>query len=261
MPWRTEDGAFLLVAGDESVEGTVIPPDSLDALAHGLPQGAPLRVELLGRGGRLGVADLTPVRPVTCGWPRVRLALHEMRGDSTRWTVALAPGVARALPLDSLDHLARADSVRLVADLARLLSALPDDTVPRYRGLPFAVRGAWTFNVAPGVQGVVAEVHRRVAQEANPYEERLLMLAERDSTPGARWRALWWARTQGTEETVEAVEVLALLTLGADHGPTLLAGHDAPGGPWQEFVARDSSGSWRRRWRSAPPPACDPAAR
>ncbi len=261
LTWRTTDGPFLLVASDDIAEGTVVPPDSLSTIARGIPQGAALKVELLGRSGSLGTATLTPVRPVSCGWPRVRLAMHDAPSDSARWAVALARDVARAVPLDSLERATRGDSTRLVADLARLLSALPDDTVPRYRGLPFAVRGAWIFVPAPAVRAVVAEVHRRVAQEANQFEERVLLIAERDSTPAARWRAVWWSRTQGTEESVEAVEALAILLLGVDQLPTLVAGHDAPGGPWHEFVARDSSGAWRTRWRSAPAAACDAVSR
>lgn len=261
IPWRAQDGAFLLVAGDEFSEATLVPPDAADPLARGLPQGPSLNMDLLGRSGRLGSAVLTPVRPQTCGWPRVRLASRDSVADDAHWTVAFAPGVASAVPVDSLERLTRADSVRLVADLARLLSALADDTVPTFRGLPFSVRGAWTFAAAPGVRGVVTEVHRRVAQEATPLEERLLVIAERDSLPAARWRAVWWVRAQGTEESVEALDALALLVLGSDRGPTLVAGHDAPWGAWQELVARDSTGSWRSRWRSALPPPCERIAK
>ncbi len=261
MSWRAADGPFLLVAGDEPTDAMVVPPDSLDPIARGVPQGATLRVELLGRSGRLGTAALTPVRPFTCGWPRVRLAVRDAPSDSTRWTVALAPGTARPVALDSLERVTRADSARLVADLARLLSALPDDTISRYRGLPFAVRGAWTFSPTAGVTTVVAEVHRRVAQEATPFEERVLLLAERDSAPASRWRAVWWSRAHGTEESVEAVEPLAVLVLGTDRWPTLVAGHDNPAGAWHEFVARDSSGAWHSRWHSTPAPQCDATAR
>lgn len=261
IPWRAQDGAFLLVAGDEFSEATLVPPDAADPMARGLPQGPSLHVDLLGRSGRLGSAALTPVRPQTCGWPRVRLAARDSVADDSHWAVAFAPGIAHAVPMDSLERLSRADSVRLVADLARLLSALADDTVPTFRGLPFSVRGAWTFAAAPGVRGVVTEVHRRVAQEATPLEERLLVIAERDSLPAARWRAVWWVRAQGTEESVEALDALALLVLGSDRGPTLVAGHEAPWGAWQELVARDSTGRWRSRWRSALPPPCERTAK
>ena len=256
-PWRAVDGAFLLLAGDDFIDATLVPPDALDSLAHGLPQGPALTVDLLGRSGRIGSAVVAPVRPRGCGWPRVRIASRDALADDTHWSVAFAPGVARAVPMDSLERLTRADSVRLVADLARLLSALPDDTVPTFRGLPFSVRGAWTFGAAPGIAGVVAEVHRRVAQEATPLEERLLLIAERDAGPSAHWHAVWWVRAQGTEESVEALDALALLVLGGDPSPTLVAGHEAPDGAWQELVARDASGRWRSRWRSARPPACD----
>lgn len=256
LPWREADGPFLLTAGDEVTEGTLVPPDSAHALAQGLPQGRATEAELFGRGGIIGRAALTPVRPAPCGWPRVRLAPRDSLGEDQHWGAAFAPGIAHAVAVDSLERLARPDSARLVADLARLLGALPDDTVPQFRGLPFAVRGAWRFAPAPGALAVVAEVHRRVAQEATPLEERVLVVAERDSTAPARWRTAWWARAQGTEETVEAIDALALVTLGADPFPTLVAGHDAPGAPWQELVARDSTGAWRTRWRAPHAPAC-----
>lgn len=255
--WRERDGAFLIVAGDDMTDGTLVPPPTTDGLARGLPQGLALRADLLGRGGVLGTASLEPIRPATvCGWARIRVVPRDLLGEDHRWTIALAPGVARPVSLDSLERFDRADSSRLVADLARLLSALPDDTVPRFRGLPFSVRGAWRFAAAPGAVAVVAEVHRRVAQEANPLEERLIVIAERDSFPASRWRILWGARAQGSEESVETLEALAVIVIARDAFPTVVVGHDTPVGTWTEFVARDSTGAWRGRWRSPRPLPC-----
>lgn len=260
--WRDSDGPFLAVATDDAHVVLLVAPDSAD-----MGSGAALRtfartvgaapIALLGRSGLVAQATLQP-RSIEqrheCEWPRATIATRDALGEEAHWGVGIAGAVATPVVLDSLERLSRADSARLVADLARIASALPDDTVPVFHGIPFSVRSAWTFAPAPGTLAVIGEISRRVAQEANQREERLLLLAERDSVPGARWQARWqarwWVRAWGSEETVEALDVLAVLRLARDRGPTLVVGHDAPAGLWQELVARDSTGLWRRRWRS-----------
>ena len=254
--WRKADGTLLLLAGSDASDGWVVPTGA-DEPTRGIAQGVRVPAELLGRSGRIAMAVLAPTQSFACDWQRVRVSPADSLVEEVRWTIAMSVGVARGVALDSLERLSRTDSSRLVVDLARLLSGLPDDTVPRFRGLPFAVHGAWLFDVAPGVRGVVAEVHRRVAQEANPLEERLLVLAERDSATGARWRASWWARSQGTELDVGAPEALAVLRFARDPFPTMIAQTDDGVGGWLEVVARDAAGSWRARWRSPPRPECD----
>lgn len=260
--WRDRDGPFLVTATDNAHTVSLVAPDSA-----GMPDGRALSgavraanasIALIGRSGLIARATLqasTVVQRRDCEWPQAALVAGDSLGEEVRWGVGFAGAVAAPVALDSLERSTRADSARLVADIARLASALPDDTMPGFRGIPFVVRNAWRFEPVPDRFAMVAEISRRVAQEANQREERLLLVAERDSATG-RWQPRWWARAQGTEETVETLDALALVMLGGDAWPSLVVGHDAPAGTWQEIVARTSTGAWQRRWRSGVSGAC-----
>lgn len=264
--WRASDGPFLVVATEDvHVVSLVVPEGAASGTDSAPTVPGPIArlfrgaVDLLGRGGLIARATLQP-REVAqrreCAWPRFSIEVRDSRGDDVHWGVGFAAAVAVPVALDSLERLSHADSVRLVADLARIASAMPDDSVAVFRGIPFSVRGAWMFAPARGAIAVIAEISRRVAQEANQREERLLLLAERDSAAGSRWQARWWARVNGSEETVEATDALAVVRMARDPWPTLVVGHDVPMEPWLEFVARDSVGAWRRRWRSGAGSGC-----
>ena len=261
--WRERDGPFLVTATDSPHVVSLVAPDS-SSLTGGdavpsLRRSLTRPLVLIGRGGVIARATLlanTLAQRHECEWPRATLSTRDTLGDDVRWGAGFAGDVAAPVALDSLERLTRADSARLVADLARLASALPDDTTAVFRGIPFVVRNAWRFEPVSGAATVIAEISRRVAQEANQREERLLLVAERPAGTPARWRARWWARALGTEETVETLDVLAVVRLAGDASPSAVVGHDAPGGTWQEIVVRDSTGSWSRRWRSGVSGAC-----
>lgn len=260
--WRDRDGPFLVTATDEARVVSLVTPDST-AMRDGeaivrLKRSASQQIVLIGRGGVIARATVRPstlVQRHGCEWPRATLATSDSLGEDVRWGVGFAGAVAEPVAVDSLERLTRGDSARLVADLARMASALPDDSSAAFRGIPFVVRNAWRFEPAPGAMALVAEISRRVAQEANQREERLLLVAERDTT-AARWQPRWWTRAQGTEETVETLDALALVRLAGDVWPSLVVGHDAPAGAWQEIVARSATGARRRRWRSGVSGGC-----
>src|SRR5262249_61596034 len=93
-----------------------------------------------------------------------------------------APWPAVGFPVDSVASLSPADSARRAADVARVASGLSNDTAPAFRGLPFEVQRAGRFTIAPGIDGIVAVLVRHVNEEANPREEHIFVIAERDST-------------------------------------------------------------------------------
>jgi hypothetical protein len=260
--WREGNGPFLVVSGERANTGTMVFPGLGDTSALATPVAAvnqrSLMMVLVGRAGAIGRArlgDVIPPADSSCEtWPLIRLVPLQAGSDSARWGVAFVEGAAQAVSLDSIEHLSRADSSRLVADLARIASGLPNDTIATFRGLPFNVRGAWLFPVTPGTDATVAEITRRVAQEANQREERLLIVAERDS--GARrWTVAYSLRVAGTEETVDVLDVLAVARLGADARLSIVVGHESAHGAWFEILERMAPGQWRRQWRS-PPSGC-----
>jgi hypothetical protein len=156
------------------------------------------------------------------------------------------------MPLDSIEALPRADSARLAAEAARLASSLPSDTAQSFRGIPFFVRTVRRFTIPPATPALVAEVVRRVNQEASPREEQIFIVAERDSTqPPGRYTVAYYERSAGLEETVESTDVLAALLLGANHQPTLVLSRDDGDGVSYALLERTGPRTWRVRWTSA----------
>ena len=253
--WSEGAGPVLVVPAGGAQRATIVLPGYTDSTLTdtttfdvGTLRGT--RVDLLGRGGlvRAGV-DLEPSaeldRPAGCtGWPLARLTSD---GAST-WTVAFGAGRVRPVPLDSLDGLAGADSARLAAEITRVVSALPlGDSA--FVGRPFLVRAAYRFPVAPGVEGVAADVMRVVNQEANPRAEHLLVILERE--PGAKWRPAYVERASGLEETLEVSEVLAAAVVGDAAWPTIVLARDYGDGTAYALLERTGTRQWHVRWSSA----------
>lgn len=261
----TVAGPALFVAGGSPDVAQLVFPEFTDSTltdtsAFDLGRVSGARVDLFTRAGAAGAASLSsaparPPREEECtSWPTARLAAAASSSTPPRapWTVGFLAGHATAIPLDSVETLPQPDSARLVADVARLASALPDDTAPSFRGLPFVVLAARRFSPAPRVQAIFAEVSRKVNQEARPREERILLVAERDSaSPALPWVASYAERVSDTEENVEASDVLAAVALGPARTPTLVIGREYGEGFSYALLERVGPKKWRLRWSSA----------
>jgi hypothetical protein len=213
------------------------------------------RLDLFSRAGTSGsgaVRDLLGAVEGECTeWPLASV-VPTSGIASGRWTVGLVAGHAAAVALDSIEGLPPGDSARLAADLAGAASALPDDTIAEFRGLPFRVRAAYRFRAAPGMIAVVAEITRTVAQEAYPREERILMIAERPDQPSAAPLVTRYAeRASDLEDQVASADVLAVLLLGPDRMPSIIVSREAGEAAWYALLTRDATAGWRLRWSSA----------
>jgi hypothetical protein len=250
-PWPAGLGAFLVVAGEGPRDAALLMADT--AASHSEEVLAPIRgaaLELFTRAGQRVAARFTALDEsdtTECvAWPRARL---DFGTDTARgWTVGAAAGKATPLTLDSLAQFGAKDSSRFVIDVTRTASALPEDTSAIFRGLPVIVRDVHRFRPAPGIEGLVAEVSRRVAQEAQPLEERILFIAERDSGSTQPWRGAWSSRVQGIEETIEAADVVAGLTISSDHRVLLVVQRESARGVRYELLERTGTATWTRRW-------------
>ena len=186
------------------------------------------------------------------GWPTWRIAPARGGASLAPWTIGFVGATVQPVRMDSVEGLSRTDSARLAAEVTRLASTLPAATGDRLVGLPFTVTSLWRFRAGPAVEGVAANLVRRVNQEARPLEERTLLIAERDSSRrDERFNLAYYDRTQGAEETVESRDVLAITRTSADAQPTLLIARDFGDGMAYAMVQRDPSGRWREKWRSA----------
>ena len=263
--WNADAGPTLLVAGDAPDVAQVIFPEVTDSTLGDttLMDLAPVsgaNVELFSRRGSVGTAmvagpDTTSQADSSdesCDdWPLVRLRPERGSGAGT-WTIALLAGHARPIPLDSIEGLSRADSSRLASDIARVSGSVPNDTARAFRGLPYSVRSVRRFRVVPGVDALVAEVSRRINQEANPREEQIFYVAERDSGQATGpWQIAFSMRASGHEGSVETHDVLAAVTIGAARRPTLVLSRYLGDGMSYGFLERVGARQWRLRWVSA----------
>lgn len=253
--WPAGLGAVLLVGGEQSRAGVLLVPDSAPG-PEVLSQVRGASVALYAAAGRVGSAAISGVstdEDAECvTWPTVRL---ERGADSTGtasapWTVGIpasGPNGVVALPLTLLGAMGGRDSARVAMDLARLASGLPDDTVAALRGLPIVVRTAVLAPLDPTTELIVAEVVRRVGQEATPLEDRVAIVATRPRG-GGPFALAWQARVSGLEETIEATDPLAVLTYGSG-GLAVLLQRESARGVRYELVWREG-GAWRRGWAS-----------
>lgn len=245
-------GALLRV---DAVESTV--PDTAGVGAE-IGDGS---VELFTRGGSAGLARVVVepgVRDSTgcTQWPLARM-LPNGSEMLPSWSVALAPDKVDAVALDSIEGMASRDSAQLAARVAKLASGLPDDTSATFRGLPFVVLRAWRSRgdsalLGPSAPFVVALLVRRVNQEDNPVEERLLLVAD---LPGGDLRGAvvgWSERAAGREEELVVAEpVLAYRLRGGDGGLRLLFARDDGVAMSAAVLARAPGGGWQVLWESA----------
>lgn len=218
---------------------------------------APGKIELFSRAGRVGHAELSVeqtkrIEPECAAWPTARLSF-EAGTESPSWTAAFAEGMITAIPLDSIEGMTPRDSAKLAADLTRLASALGDDTVATFRGLPFVVLRA--YRARGDDPFIVATLIRRVNQEDSPREERLVMVVDAGASDPRRWHVGWYERAAGTEEELLVAEPLLAYRAHNANDVRLLFGRDDGVSLSAAVLARTADG-WSLQWES-PASGCD----
>jgi hypothetical protein len=264
--WDNRLGPVLLVAGAQPDVATIVLPDSSQGGREALSEREAIAIRstpamLLGHSDSVQLAILAEARLTRAssegeectGWPTWRLTPGPS-GATTAvapWSIGFVGATAQPVRLDSIENMSSADSARLAAEVTRLASTLPNSGGDRLVGLPFSVISLWRFHSAPGVEGVAASLVRRVNQEARPFEERTLVIAERDSSRrDDRLTLAYFDRAQGAEETVESRDVLAVARMSANAQPMIVVARDFGDGMAYAIVERDPSGRWREKWRS-----------
>lgn len=264
--WDSRLGPVLLIGGSSPTLATVVVPDSVRSGGETVTEKDALTIRssaalLMGRSDSVQLGILQDAKITRdeneeecTGWPSWHIAPAKSvrSGALASWTVGVVGSAPRPIRLESIENMSRADSARLAAEATRLASTLPSVNSDRLAGLPFTVTTLWRFPAAPGVEGIAANLVRRVNQEARPLEEHTLLIAERDSSRrDERFGLAYHDRTQGAEETVESRDVLAAMRATTDAQPMLIIARDFGDGSAYAIVERDPSGRWRDRWHSA----------
>lgn len=247
--WRADAGPVLLVPGDAAAAAIVIAPTaSFDPAAL-----AGAELTLFARHGVAGRAVAGRISSGSSGECEAATVQLRAAGGAPpgAWLVGFASPAVAAVALDSIEALAGPDSARLVADVVRLASTIPD-SAEVFRGLPFSVRSVRRFTATPGTSALVAELVRRISTEANPREERTLVIAERAS--GAERHSLaYFERSAGAEESVVAPDVLAVIRFGTPPVLAMVISRDDGEGVRYALVEREAPARWVVRWVSGPP--------
>src|SRR6266566_865549 len=246
--WNANAGPIMIVpVGSGDSVAVVIPEatDSTIASFQGInPPVSNLTFDLLGRGGKIGssvaVSALPPVQEKDCySWPLARLQTAR-----ANWQVGFASGHVQAIKLDSIEVMSSADSAVLAASLARAAATLPIKADPTFRGLPFRVRSAYTFQL-DSMQVVVADIVRSVNEEANPRLEHLLIIGERPAGTNGKFEVGYFSRTAGAEESIQATELLAAVAIGRTKQPVIVVNIEYDDGGKLGLIERTDSGQWR----------------
>ena len=261
--WDARLGPVLLISGPSADLATVVVGDSSRVGADTMTEREAIAIRstpalLIGRGDSIEIGLLQEVHSIKgdedsecTGWPAWKITSAKAGVTLAPWSVGFVGATVQPVRMDSIESLSRADSARLAADATRLASTLPGGG-ERFTGLPFTVTSLWRFRAGPGSEGLVANLVRHVNQEARPLEERTLIIAERDSSRrDERFNLSYYDRSQGSEETVESREVLAIARSAPDAQPMLVIGRDYGDGMAYALILRDPSGRWREKWHSA----------
>ena len=259
-PWDSSAGPVFLTIGPSASVGSVVFPAiaaDTEVRVSALDVSPYKRVtfDLIGNGRVVGTAAFSslvpPDIPEDCSaWPLMQLSGLGADATSRVWTIAFEVGRVLPISFDSIAGMTSSDSSRLAIDLARAASGVPGDTVAELRGLPYQVRRAYRFDIAPGVEGVLAEVQRVLNQEANPMEEHLLLVAERDSASRGRLAVAYYERTAGSEEILESSEILALIRFTAGGDLVAFVARYVGDGVIYSMLQRTGSRRWRLQWSS-----------
>jgi hypothetical protein len=206
--------------------------------------------DLFGRSGSAGPVILSARDKSSGGegcivWPTATLE-GKPRGA---WRFGIKRGLASAISLDSLEGLRSVDSVQVTTELARLASTLVVSSDPAFEGLPFSVRKAYRGIAGPKAI-LIGDVVRKINEEANPREEHLLIIAERDQGGTAGYTPVFYSRAAGSEEIVRTSEVLGAIKF-LNGRPAIIVSFDYENGGRIALIERVNDTTWRITWRSA----------
>lgn len=254
--WDDNAGALLVVsAGNAEDSATIVLPDVTDstiAFLHGTkPELNGVTVDLFGRGGKVAQARaLSVIAGVDSSegcftWPAAKL-----KTPTSGWSVGFASGHVEPIALDSIEAMPSVDSAALAALITQNASTLPATADPAFRGLPFRVRSAYTFDF-DSTSAVIADVIRSVNEEATPRLEHLLMIGERPIGTTGKYSVVYFNRTAGAEESTQVTEVLAVVLIGKSKQPAAVISVEYGDGGRYGLLERVGKSEWKTTWRSA----------
>jgi hypothetical protein len=253
--WNAEVGPLMIAAMNGSTDSVIVVlPYATDSTIESLqgigPPISGMTFDLFGRNGKVASSVATSPLPQTdttrdCySWPPAKL-----QSNTGNWQIGFLSGRAQAIPLDSIETLSSRDSASLAVSITQTAATL-SVADPTFRGLPFRVRSAYTFQLDT-VDVMIADVVRTVNEEAKPRVEHLLIFGERPHNTSGKFDVSYFTRNAGAEDTTPVTEVLGAIKVGRAGRPIVIVNVQYDDGGKFGFVERTSSGRWSATWRSA----------
>lgn len=253
--WDSTAGSFMVIPGSDSANAAIVLPGLTDSLLsstkhfelNGLENTA---LDLFSLRGFVGssVLHVSSQLAETGGcltWPEGRFT----GVVPTQWRVGLVAGRARAIEVVSIDAMQGRDSITLISDVLDIASRLPRGRDAAFRGIPFSVRNAYRL-VGPESSVIVAEVVRKINEEANPREEHILVVAERRSTAGG-YQLAFHMISAGVEESLETTDLLAAIKIARTGHLAIVVSFDYEDGGKIGLLEKISETTWQLVWKSA----------
>jgi hypothetical protein len=192
-------------------------------------------------------------------WPAARVGTTGL----DRWGVGFAPGRVAPIAARSIDRLGAADSAQAAAVAARIVAATAEAGRSQLAGLPFTVERWHELALAVAQSDstrerfgdttlVVATLFRRLAQEADPREERWFVVAERiGRARSAPWLVRYLEFHEAREDGSDAIALLGAVRVTDTGQPALVVARDGAEGLVLRWLAPRADGDWRATWTSA----------
>ncbi len=179
-------------------------------------------------------------------WPGVRL----ISKPSSPWTVGFRAGYAKPIQIDSVEKLSATDSLGVTTELIKQASAISVKSDPAFQGLPFIVQKAYRISMGD-TTALIGSIVRKINEEANPREEHLLLIVERNGGPDAPYSVAYQNRSAGAEDAVRTNAILAAVRFVKTNRAAIVLSFEYDDGGQVALLERISGASWKITWRSA----------
>jgi len=253
--WDSLAGSFMVIRGSDSINAAVVLPGLTDSMLSSIKhfelsglQNAPL--ELFSLQGFVGSSNLQ----ISSQAPEVVDCMAWPEGQLTsvvppQWRIGLEPGRAKGIKAVPLDQTRGKDSTTLIGDVLGVASQLPRGGDAAFRGIPFSVRNAYRLDI-PETSAIVAEVVRKINEEANPREEHVLLVAEQHLRGGA-YQLAFHMTSAGAEESLQTTDLMAAIKIVKTGRLAIVLSFDYEDGGKLGLLEKNSDGSWQLIWKSA----------
>ena len=218
--------------------------------------GDSVAVALLGHRGKVADARarLTDMEAGTGScvtWPSVEIAGAQSGRPVavTSWRVAMEADSVSPIKVDSLSGMTAEDSTRVANAIHSILKDVPARTDSTLRGLAFSILRA--YSLQSGSRSIViAELSRKTSSEADPREQRLFVVGEKNADEQAH-SMVYSQDATGPADVAPVTDLLAVVVSRASGTPILVVGMEGRSGMSLQLIQRVGRRQWRRSWTSA----------